>query len=711
MAADAVGPAYPATPASCTPPPSLLPASEPGSGGTDALQLWADEAESLDEWRTRFSGRVEIEHGGLRLVAEQAEYDKQSNTLQLQGAVSLRSDTMELGGSSARISMTDQAGELREGRYRYLDANASGEAERIVLRSGQRATMKGLTFTTCPPHAVDWHIKADELSLNSATNTGELYRATFYVKQIPVFYLPYLNFPLQGRKSGFLLPSYRYSDRSGTDFQIPYYWNLAPNYDATTTIRQMTERGTMLGTELRYLDRRQAGEVYYEHLWDDQHYNTDRFYGGITHQLNFARGWSSEIDYHEVSDNDYFLDIEGGRFDRSETQLNQSWALNYRARNWELGTRLQRFQSLDNEQHYRLWPGLQAQLFDTNAANRLHYGLYAEASQFEHDDPAAVTGTRTTIQPSLSLPWRGSAGYIEPAVTLHHTEYSLENQTPAQISRSIPISSIDAGLFFERDTQLGGQALVQTLEPRLYYLQVPYEAQDAIPLFDTASYETSLASLFRPNRFSGQDRVGDTEQLSLALTTRLLDAANGRELLSLGVGQSLYFRDRQVTLQASDPVETREYSDVVAELASEPREGLRLGVTASWDPDQERERVLIGRLRYRNDSGGYFSSRYTYRRDNGLRQAEALLLWPLGERWRMLAGSHYDLEQEQYLENVTGLEYRSCCWAARLVGREQYNPTIDDMEHSVLLTVELTGLGHMGERLEQAAGHGMLDDY
>lgn len=684
----------------CRPSLEVMPLPELGPADDPAMRIEADSIEAETEGISRFSGRVVLLRGGQRIEAEGAVYDHVNNTLTLEGAVHLYTTDSILSGDRAELNLDSDSGALHGARYHLRSAYAFGSADSVQIRGPQYIELDGASYTTCEPDKVDWLLKARRIDLDEESNTGEARNVTLEFKGVPFLYLPYINFPLYGRKTGLLPPRFNHSDKTGTDISVPWYWNIAPNYDATLTPRHMRERGTQLQGEFRYLHASNKGQLNLEGLHADQRYNDeDRYAGAYRHDGRPGLGWSNRIVYNYVSDVDYFNDLGNSQAIASTTHLERSFDLAYRGEGWDVLGRVQGYQTLSGSEPYQRLPQLRLNAATPRRSNRLHYSLASELVRFAHED-LVPTGNRMDLKPALSLPLEGAAWFLTPRVALRHTQYQLQDQpVEAAPSRTTPISSLDGGLFFERDLTLAGRPLLQTLEPRLYYLHVPYRDQDGLPVFDTALNDFSFAQLFRDNRFSGADRQGDANQLTVALTSRLLDGTSGSELLRASIGQIQYFEDRRVTLP--DAVqEEQQSSDLVAELGARPLHGLDLSATTRWNPHDERSELITSRARYQPSERHLLSAAYRYRRDQALRQTDLVGYWPLFQRWRLLGRWNYDLDLGRTLEAIGGVAWDDCCWALHFVVRERLDTVTLDTSRSYLLTLELKGLSSLGRRLE-----------
>ena len=681
----------------------------PYTAAPEATQATADEAFAQADSTTRLQGTVVVQQGQATLLSDTAEYFRNEDRLRVEGNVSYRADGLRIESDRAQLLLGEQSGFFDNARFHVPDAHAFGSADRIQAEDSEHILLSGISYTTCDPAQPDWQLRAEELSLDKATNTGEAWHASLAFKGVPFFYSPYLNFPLEGRKSGLLPPTLGTSDRNGTDFSLPVYWNIAPNQDATFTPRYISRRGGMLMGEYRLLTPNTNGQINSSYLSDDELYGDDRDYLSVRHYARISQGWQSDLVYRRTSDNDFFTDDLGGSEESaSQTHLERRADLSYTDRHWYFLARTQEFQTLSGTSPYQRLPQLRLDGSMPERRNRLRFALESEAVSFRHDS-LIPTGDRVDLKPSVSLPLGGPAWFLKPSLAWRHTQYQLSDDAADEtFERSLPISSLDSGLFFERSLELADTPFIQTLEPRLFYLNVPYEDQDTLPLFDTGELDFSFSQMFSDNRFSGADRQGDTEQLTFALTSRLLTERSGRERVRAAIGQIYYFRDRQVTLTTAEPDLTRESSDIIGELAISPGDALSMRFTEQWNPEDDRMERLNARLRYSPVRRKVLNMAYRYKREDDLHQADVAMFWPLTRQWRVLARYQYDLENELPLDVIGGVEYESCCWSVRLLQRAERNTIDEELNHSTYLTLELKGLASLGRDLEESVSRGIL---
>ncbi|MDH5785656.1 MAG: LPS-assembly protein LptD [Chromatiales bacterium] len=693
---------------SCTITPGLFTESPPvNTAPAGFTALSADRVESQEGGESLFSGNVTIQHDERTLQGERASYNQQSGEVAIEGEIRYFGEGVVMQGDRAGVDMPNQRGEFEGVSFFFRDSHAFGKADSLSLNGSELSTLKGVSYTTCPPGSNGWLLSAKELQLDQQNNTGEAYHTVLRFKGVPIFYSPYLNFPLSGRKSGLLPPTIGSSAQSGSDVSLPIYWNIAPNYDATLTPRHLSKRGTMAMSEFRYLSESSEGMIQADHLGDDKVYGGDRDYLALEHRTRFDNGWGLDIEGTKVSDPLYLSDL-GGSEGSGATQLERRFDLHYNDHRWGFLARGQGYQTLSGTTPYQRLPQLRLSRRSTPAPNNLQLGVEAEAVSFGHEDPTQPTGERLDIKPTVSLPLQGAAWYLTPTAAWRYTQYQLEsNLIQERHTRSLPLLSLDSGLFFDRETSFGGHPYTHTVEPRLFFLSVPYQDQDTLPLFDTAAAPMGFEQLFRDNRFNGVDRQGDTQQITGALTTRLLDDGSGVERLRASIGGQLYLDERQVQLNPATPPQIQRASNVFTEIELQPLDRLHIGVNGSYHRGRQRHEQVGAHLRYQPDSRRVLSLDYRYDETMPLRQGDAILYWPMAQQWQGLGRWRYDLDHEQSLEQLIGVEYQSCCWSIRLIGRNQRPAINSEVENSLYLTFEFKGLGSLGKRLEDTLEDGL----
>jgi len=658
-------------------------------------------------------GDTRIGYRGRLLEAENARYDSTNGEVDIDGELRFSGEGIRLESTDARFDLDDDLFETGESSYE-IDANgrrATGRADSMAQLPGGRFELEGATYSSCPPGDESWLIRARQIRLDRERGIGTARGIVLRFKGVPILAVPAFSFPIgPQRKTGFLAPTVGRSDGTGFELSIPWYWNIRPHLDATFTPRLTTRRGPILQSELRYLSPQGRWALESELLSDRERDGERRSFTRLTHLGSFEEGVTTRIEASAVSDDDYFEDLGNSIETASITHLERRAELALERGRVDALVRLQGFQTVDpridpTDRPYRRVPQIAARL---EAEPR--FGLRAEmAGEFVYFDRAeSITGPRIDLQPRLSLPLAGDAWFLRPTVAHRFTHYRLNNVDEPfgrTVSRNVPTLAVDAGLFFDRVRRAGG---VQTLEPRLYYLRVPYEDQSDIPPFDSSAFDFNISQLFRENRFSGADRIADTEQLSLGLTTRFVDGRDGRERLRASIGQIFYFADRRVILAAADDPDgraaladgRRDTSDFVAELATDLGRDWLGRASLQWNPDANttvRGSVLLS---YRPSDGRLLNLAHRVV-NTGTRvdteQIDLSALWPLGESWRLAGRWNYSLDQRVGIESLVGLEYESCCWALRFAARRYIADDGLDHSTSAYLQLVLKGLAPVGQ--------------
>ncbi len=699
-------------------PAAIPPRSQ--AGNTLPIQATADSLEGSEtERHLRLAGKVALQQGDQFLRAEQVDYDRASGQLRAQGDVLLRRPDLRLAADAVEYNLQTRAGSASAAEYRLPTMLARGTAEQAELIDPRQSRFSQITYTTCPPGSDAWKLRASELKIDTAEGLGVARNATVALGGVPVLYTPYLSFPIDDRRrSGLLLPSLGYGDRHGVDLSLPYYFNLAPNYDFTLTPRIMSKRGVMLGGEFRYLTPYQQGQIEATYLPDDREAPAGEDRRGslsLRSSGQYTPHLSSDLRVNYVSDENYLSDFGVDLDITSAAQLERAAELRYADDHWKLFGRLQQFQNLDpalakSDRPYTRAPQLLAQFRDSIELQTLPlaYGLDAEFVDFRKSD-GFVEGQRLDLYPAISLPLREPDYHLIPRAGLRYTAYRLDNQTAGlddSPTRLAPVFSLDGGLYYDRDTQWFGHAVTQSLEPRLYYLWVPRKDHSDIPLFDTSEYDFSFDNLFRENRFTGPDRLGDANQVTLALTSRFSDDASGRELARASIGSVFYLRDRRVQLDNTLPANKDDTSAVVAELAARLGAGWRSRGGLVWDPNENTIDQALARVSYRGEDDRIFSLGYRLR-DTVSSSTDLGLVWPIGQRTRAIARWNYSLSDARNLDAVAGIEYGKCCWKLRAVVRQQVTGTGSNQDLSFLLQLELRGLGTLGDNIDALLNDGI----
>lgn len=702
---------------SCRAAPAKRPTTPASPRPVEALDLKADNLE-LDQAHglLRLHGQVRAHQGDTYIEADQLIYHQAQRSADLLGDIYLRQPGLRLSGERGWLAFDSDRGWLTDVDYRLPEIWARGHAERVDMLSDRQSDYQRISYTTCPPGSNDWSLSASKLHIDRESGWGSARNAVLRLGALPVFYSPYLSFPVdERRKSGLLFPSFGSSRNLGSEFSIPYYLNLAPNYDATLTPRWMSRRGIMLGGELRYLGEHQQGVLSGEILHDrvaasGRGNRRDAIH--LRHTSQPVTGLSTRIDASHVSDLDYLSDFGSGLAVTSTRNLEQTAEATYSRGDWLLGAKLQDFQTVDRDLSpssfpYKLLPRLRARYLHPFASDNAELGLTSEYTYFRHD--TNLNGQRLRLTPSLSLPQRRSWGHLIPRLSLNYATYKLDQPGGGESRPGyfVPTLSLDTGLVFERDSSWFGSPASQTLEPRLFALYTPFEDQSDIPDFDTALLDLTLSNLFRENRFSGGDRVGDARQVTLGLTSRWLARDSGVERLRASIGRIYYLQDRRV--QLSGPPQEAPSSPFLAELSSQLGGYWRSSLSLRWDPNLDSEQIDQGRfdLHYQAPGQHLLNLGYNYRRDR-IEDIDLSFYWRFDYRLSLLGKWQHSLFHGRDLNRIVGLEYGGrCCWKLRALYQRFVNESdlLQDINRAedtrFMLQLELRGLSSLGEDVQQ----------
>jgi len=586
-------------------------------------------------------------------------------------------------------------------------STASGHAERTDFEGENQINLTNATYSTCKPGQTDWYLQASDMHLDYDRNVGDGSNVSLWFKDVPIFYSPLASFALNNqRRSGVLHPFFSSSTLNGFDVTVPYYWNIAPNYDATFYPRYMSKRGFQLGVEGQYLDANYRGVTRLEYMPNDEIENRRRYAYNIQHQHYLGRGFSAAVNWQEVSDDRYWEDMSSRLLQTSQTQLPQQLTLTYAPSPWlQTSTQVLRYQTLQPDplnpivRPYFLEPQINIVGYRPNVL-KTDLSMIGQFSRFTHPDK--VAGDRFVLYPQVSLPIVHPAFQITPKVGVHMTRYSLDQQVvgePTSISRTLPIFTLDSTAIFERESKWLDADYIQTLEPRLYYVNIPYKDQSKIPVFDSGLSDFNFAQMFAENRYSGYDRINDANQLTAALTTRLLDASTGVERFKAMIGQRYYFKPQRVTI-SGETRRVEDFSNMVAAI-----NGLVLPKTyadAAWEynyRDGASERFSVG-ARFQPDFGKVLSASYRYTRDpltsKGLvDQIDIAGQWPLSANWYAVGRYNWSLKDSQLLEAIAGVEYNTGCWAMRVVA-QRLEAVSGTPSTTVFFQLELSDFGSIG---------------
>jgi len=643
-------------------------------------------------------GNVTIRSGQRLLRADQAHIDSERRNVDLSGKVEYLDPQLHVRGQSGSFQ-GNGVGEFSGAEFELLLLSVRGAAESAKLRSNGEIDLTGVRYTACPPGNRDWQIQAGSISIDQKDHSGTGRDIRLEFMGVPILYAPWITFPVgDQRKSGLLFPTIGSSGKGGTQIAVPWYWNIAPNMDATFTGRLLSARGARLDPEFRYLTEDSRGILDAEYLFHDKVTDTARSFVEWRHVTRFDEGTRLLVDAANVSDSSYFEDFGSGFESTSIIALNRLAEFRHDTEHWSLRARTQDYQIIDQslspqDRPYTILPRLTATGLWRDLPAGFAAAVYAEAEDFQRN--IGPDGLRIDTVPKLG--WRVDRGgaYLAADAGWRYTHYSLTNVSggPDSPSRSLPIASVDSGLVLERTTGPAGERL-QTLEPRVLYLYVPYRNQNDLPVFDTALPDMNTVQLYRDNRYVGADRQSDANQVSVGLTTRLLDAAHGRQYLSATVGEAFYFTQPRVRLPDESPAPLSS-SNLIAELelAAFANWNARFGY--DWNPNENFTQKSEVLLQYKPANDQIVNLGYRFLHDQ-VEQADISAAWPISRDWRGFARWVYSIRDQRTVDQFVGLEYSSCCWGVRVIVRRFINSRSGSSENSVGLELELKGLSSVG---------------
>ena len=682
---------------------------------------WADDDPSVHidagnmelqrEGGAEFTDGVEIRRGRQRIKAEAARYDNEGRHLSVKGPVEYQAPDLRIRSNDADLDTISQELSFFGASFELPQRPARGGADELEIRADNSLGLEGVTYTTCPQGKDDWQINASKINLDIDQGLGTGRNVKLDFKGVPILYLPYISFPISDqRKTGFLIPELRRSNSSGTDLALPYYINLAPNYDLTLTPRLLTSRGFQLQNEFRYLLPDHSGTLTAEYLPSDSKLNRNRALFSAQHVSFFRRSWRMSMDVADVSDAAYFEDLGSSLSSSSQTHLDRRVDLELFAPNWTFLARAQAFQTIDDQitadqKPYRRLPQLALQ--GVWRMGPVNLNLDTEVTSFDRD--IGVDGWRFDATPQVSFPFERRGMYFTPALAASHTSYQLDNMSTSSFvddnpSRTLPIASLDAGMRLERSLRNG--RFTQLLEPRLLFVHVPFEQQTDIPVFDTILPDLNLVQLYRKSQFLGPDRIADTDQTSIGFTTRIIDNQTGRERLRATVGQIRYFSAQGVTLPGETPISegTAEY---LAEVGVHLYGNWNFDIAYQWNDNTSTTTRAETRLQYRPGKGRLLNLAYRFRRGS-LEQTDVSAVLPIGDRWNLVGRHNFSLRDKKALESFLGVEYDSCCWRLRVVGRRYVSRSNGQTENSIAIQLELKGLTSVGDPADKLLERGIL---
>ena len=700
-------------------PGTHAPANVPSSPDTTnpLVYINADQAMARPDGTGTFTGNVTLRRGKLCIGADTLTFNRNTGQVHARGNIILRNRSGDVINTPIlNYSLQKESGNTGFASFQFAHYHARGTTKSIKLTGNNQLQLDDMRYTTCPPGNEDWVLSGSRLDLDRTTSVGTGRNMVLRFMHVPILYLPIFSFPLTDqRKSGFLPPSFGTSTTLGTFISAPYYFNLAPNYDLTVTPRIMSKHGLQLQNEFRYLGSDYSGTAQIEYLPHDQTTGTDRGAVFLNHNQTLSPYWSAYANLGWVSDQSYLTDMEEGTYYATQTYLPRLLQMTYGGPVWQFGGALSGYQNLDptipvTDQPYSQLPELWVSAGSPGASNSPHLQLRGEWDYFQRSE--SVVGQRLDVRPGISLPLRNSYAYFIPKAQLRYTSYDLSANgvaPPADATpqRTIPVFSVDTGLQFDRSLRISGTHYTQTLEPRLFYLYVPYRNQNALPLFDTGEPDFSFDGLFRDNRFVGADRVGDADRFVVALTSRYLETDTGIQRLRLSIGRIVNIRQPIITLPPTIAVSTAAASaNSVAVMRARLTQDWYLRTGLEWDSHGDANEQGDFLVQYHPSSSSIVNVGYRYSRGQQL-QSDVSAEWPLSSRWTGLARWNYSQFYHRTLQGYFGVQYRSCCWAIRIVKQDLILAS-GVSDNAIVFELQLTGLGKLGTPMQNPLQQGQF---
>lgn len=707
-----------------------------------ALNSVVDQSVTLD-------GNVTIEQGNRLILAPTAELDQTTMIARFPDGMTLDQPGLIMQGAQATVDMGSDETQLSGVQFLLTDVLFRGNAAKLNQTADGDLLLDDNRFTRCEPGNNGWTLNTRSLRIEEGEVFGTARNAVLKLKSVPVFYSPYLKFPVSDeRVSGFLFPNFSYSDEDGFDASLPYYLNLAPNYDATVVPRYISQRGAGAEAEFRHKSSWQESVFGGSLLPQDDLFNgrldrddfeelggqsvlgefepADRWLASVDHQ-GYVGPFRTLVDYTAASDRDYFRDLGSDLGLSSRRELERKGEIQYANDQFFARIWAQRFQRIDEilvEEYQRL-PELEL-IWRREVLGPMEVSLGAKWSDFDRDTEglnglAAVTGSRIHLEPRVRVPFSWPFGFLTVGGGLRHTSYDLEQDRLARgfqladenPERNIGLAHVDGGLFFERDLNWFNTPLIQTLEPRVYLLWQDYEDQTGLPRFDSSQLTFNYSQLYRDNRFSGIDRIGDTQQVSAGVTTRFISAQNGREYFRFSIGEIFYFKDRRVSLNDRQTPDLRQSSSAFAsEMSARLAGSWRVYGNLVWDPhDNEVDEGGAG-IQYRKDNRRIINLGFRNNRQSDVEQTDVSVYWPVTDRFAILGRWNYDLISGRTIEGFGGVEYEDCCLQVRLVARRFLDSRSENFaeiegDDGVFLQIVFKGLAGFGTKVESVLERGI----
>ena len=667
----------------------------------------AARAEIIEDQTAKFDGNVDIVSERAVITAERAIIEDNGKSVFAEGDVTYQNPQLRVESESVNLDSNTQQLNLISTQYQLSGFVGHGAADQISVDANNGISLRDVSFTTCPLGAEDWQIRASEISIEKDSIFGEAKNTRFYIGDVPVFYLPYFAFPVSDqRQTGLLFPNLTSSSQTGIDYEQPFYWNIAPNYDMTLSPRIMTDRGLQLKTEFRYLMEKSFGSVNVEYLPGDDEIagsDNDRYFYRLFHQGQLAENWQLNVDFNGLSDDNYIVDLGSDFYNRADTHLYRTLGVAYYTQNLDFTAQLRDFEVIgDHPNTYRALPETKLE-YRADLSEYVDFRLNSELAYFDNAQSEQPKALRFHVAPTLAVPYQRQWGELLAEASLLSTYYKQENiegtGLAEEVNRNLGQVRLYGNVIFERHQTWNEESSTITFEPQFQYLYTSFEDQTDIGLYDTTRLINDVDGLFRGQEFTGLDRISDNNQITLGVTSRLLDSAN-REQLVLSLGQIFYLSDNKVIAAAKE----RDSSAIAAELdwRITPQWLLHTDVQVTSESDKVDRSSLS--VEYRHDEQSLVQLSHRYVRNLSGEQIDQIGLsasWPLSDKWHWVGRYYRDLNLNRSIESYFGLQYESCCWAVRFVAQRHLSnrfdgvgaQSINEFDSGIALQFVFKGIG------------------
>jgi LPS-assembly protein len=670
----------------------------PAAQGGPTTFARARRIEGTVDERLVLEGDAEVRREGTVLRGDRIVYTLATDEVNVEGNARVFREGASFAGPRLDFRVEAQTGTMPDATFSYAPRHGRGDASLIEFLGNQRARMNEVRFTTCAPGDDAWWIQAERIEFDVLEESATASIAKLYFKGVPVLASPILGFPIgDRRRSGFLTPSFGLSSTLGTDIRTPYYWNIAPHRDFTIAPRVMSKRGVLFENEFRFLEPTMRGTLVYNVIPQDRKFDRSRDHVSIRHEYASPRGFAGGINYNRVSDDDFFVDFSETIVGSSNKVLPQDAFLAYNQPYWNAAVRVTKNQTLQDPLAPLTKPYERVPQATVNGYVADWRGIEANAlfdgTRFQH--PTLEGGDRYVADINLSYPVLAPGWFVVPRARLSSTAYSLDRGPleDASPTRTLPILSFDSGLVFDRDITWFSRSAQQTLEPRLFYTYIPYRDQSGLPNFDSALAELNYAQLFSENIYSGFDRIAEANQLTFAVSTRVLDTETGAERVRAAIGQRYYFSPQRVTLPGEAP-RSGDATDLLAGLAAQLGVSWAVDFAAQYSTEQSQLVRASAGVRWQPRRASVISAYYRYRAGD-INQVDIATQWPLSDRWYAVGRFNYSTRDSRLIDALAGFEYKADCWILRFAA-QRFATTTEQATTNIYLQLELSGLTNVG---------------